>query len=96
MPKVCFKDSKFHPLGVSSEKPLLQQLQANKVPIASSCGGEGTCNKCVIEVLEGQKNLSKVKTIEADLKKKFNLKHTERVACQTYVLGPIKITTSYW
>lgn len=96
MPKVCFKDSKFHPLGVSSEKPLLQQLQANKVPIASSCGGEGTCNKCVIEVLEGQNNLSEVGPTEAQLKKKFHLKHTERVACQTYVLGPIKITTSYW
>lgn len=96
MPKVCFKDSKFPPIEVTSESPLLQQLQAHKLPIASSCGGEGTCNKCVIDVLEGQNNLSRVEALEAGLKKKFHLKHTERVACQTYVLGPIKITTSYW
>ncbi|MCH2534481.1 MAG: (2Fe-2S)-binding protein [Bdellovibrionales bacterium] len=96
MPKVCFKDSKFQPLEVNSEMPLLQQLQAYKLPIASSCGGEGTCNKCVIEVLEGHNNLSEVGTTEAQLKKKFHLKESERVACQAYVLGPIKITTSYW
>lgn len=96
MPKVCFKDSKFSAVDISSKKPLLQQLQELKIPIASSCGGEGTCNKCVVEVLEGEKNLSKETALEKTLKNKFRLSDKHRISCQTYVLGSITITTSYW
>jgi len=79
-----------------SAKALLTILLQHKVPVASSCGGEGVCAKCQIEVVEGKENLSSVTEIEQLAKDRFGWKSQQRMSCQCYVLGDCTVTTPYW
>jgi ferredoxin len=57
----------------------------------TNCGGYGQCGTCVVEVLEGEENLSPRTEVEnRKLKKKPD---TYRLACQTLVNGPVSIKT---
>jgi 2Fe-2S ferredoxin len=71
-------------------------LLQHQVPVASSCGGEGVCAKCQIEVVSGKENLSPVTEIEQLAKNKFGWKSQYRMSCQAYVLGDCTVTTPYW
>lgn len=64
--------------------------------VASSCGGEGVCAKCVVRVNKGQENLSKPQELENDLSEIHGFMKIERVSCQVSVLGDIEIDTDYW
>lgn len=56
-----------------------------------NCGGYGQCGTCIVEVVEGIKNLSPRTEVEnRKLKKK---PETYRLACQTLVHGPVSIKT---
>jgi len=92
-----FKKSGIGEILVSSpEKSLLAELLAHQVPIASSCGGEGVCAKCQIEVVLGIENLSPRTEIEQLANDKFNWKSNQRMSCQCFVLGDCTVTTPYW
>ncbi len=95
MPKIHFLKSR-PSLEVSQGAPLMQALLDHGLPVASSCGGDGVCAKCRIEVIEGQKNLSPEGTKEAILREKHIFTKNERVSCQVTINGDIKINTSYW
>jgi ferredoxin len=57
----------------------------------TNCGGYGQCGTCVVEVVEGEENLSPRTEVEnRKLKKKPD---TYRLACQTLVNGPVSIKT---
>ena len=70
---------------------LLATLNANKVSISQSCGGNATCTTCLVSVVSGIENLSAREGIEAEhaWERGFNL--NERLACQTDVFGDIQI-----
>ncbi len=70
-------------------------LQAGR-PIASSCAGQWTCGKCNVRVVEGEENVSPRVAMEDRLLKKERRPPTDRISCLAKVLGPCKITTSYW
>ena len=56
-----------------------------------NCGGYGQCGTCVVEIVEGQENLSdRTKVEENKLKKKPD---NYRLACQTLVNGPVTVKT---
>lgn len=95
MPKISFVKSR-DPLEVPVGAPLMQSLMDSGLPVASSCGGEGVCCKCVLRILEGRENLSPINTLEADLRDIHDLAKNERVSCQAFVMGDIKIDASYW
>jgi ferredoxin len=56
-----------------------------------NCGGYGQCGTCIVEIVEGEENLSPRTDVEnRKLKKKPS---NYRLACQTLVNGPIIVKT---
>lgn len=41
-------------LSRAGDADLLELLAAHGIPLESECGGEGTCGKCLVELVEGQ------------------------------------------
>ena len=66
------------------------------VPLANSCGGEGECKACRIEVLAGADHLSAVDLRERHALDAARCTPQERLACAARVLGNVTVTTSYW
>ncbi|MDF5707397.1 MAG: 2Fe-2S iron-sulfur cluster-binding protein [Nostoc sp. S4] len=57
----------------------------------TNCGGYGQCGTCIVEIVEGQHNLSPRTDVEnRKLKKK---PENYRLACQTLVNGPVSVVT---
>ncbi|MBD2514081.1 (2Fe-2S)-binding protein [Nostoc sp. FACHB-973] len=57
----------------------------------TNCGGYGQCGTCIVEIVEGQQNLSPRTDVEnRKLKKKPD---NYRLACQTLVNGPVSVVT---
>jgi ferredoxin, 2Fe-2S len=75
---------------------LMQSLLDAGLPVASSCGGDAVCSKCHIKIIDGAANLSQETSDEKELKEVNDVHKSERISCQTQVLGPITIDTSYW
>lgn len=95
MPKV-----KISPGGPTLEAPkksnLLRFLHSQNIPVGSACGGKGLCASCKVQVLNGQKALSRPNDTEIELAERNHLQKDERISCQVRILGDIEITTSYW
>ena len=70
---------------------LYQELKQNEIPIASSCGGEGVCKKCIVFLneTEGLPPLT-----ELEIRAKLN--QGERLACQLHLNCSLTISTTYW
>jgi ferredoxin len=92
----------FGPLGrtyrVREGGTLMRAAVRARVPIASSCGGEGVCGACRVRVVQGGENLSPAGDRErAVLDAQTPLGGPdERLACLAAVHGPVTVTTSYW
>lgn len=57
----------------------------------TNCGGYGQCGTCVVEIVEGEENLSpRTKVEERKLRKRPD---NCRLACQVIVNGPISVRT---
>ncbi|MGD2180793.1 2Fe-2S iron-sulfur cluster-binding protein [Lusitaniella coriacea] len=57
----------------------------------TNCGGYGQCGTCIVEIVEGEENLSERTDFEQrKLRKKPD---SYRLACQTLVNGPISVNT---
>ncbi|WP_315788739.1 2Fe-2S iron-sulfur cluster-binding protein [Fischerella sp. JS2] len=56
-----------------------------------NCGGYGQCGTCIVEIIEGQENLSPPTQIENRFLKKKPANY--RLACQTVVNGPVSVVT---
>jgi 2Fe-2S ferredoxin len=76
--------------------PLMAALLAHKVPVASSCLGEGVCCKCRIQIISGAENLSAETALEKNLKVKNKISDQFRISCQSKILGDITIDADYW
>ena len=66
---------------------ILEHARKLGVEIASECGGEGICGKCIVRIERGQEGL--VEKTEAE--KSFDLGEDERLACQAKVVKPTDI-----
>lgn len=96
MPVVNFVKPNLKSIDVNSESSLMDQLLANQLPVASSCGGQGVCGKCAIRIVKGQENLSPESEYDTFLKAKNNIPSDCRISCQVKVLGNVTIDTNYW
>ncbi len=83
-------------IDVSPEESLFVALRRHRIPIASSCDGDGVCAKCRITVLAGGESMSTPTPVELALIGSDALSRDERLACQTYAAGDGTITTTYW
>jgi ferredoxin, 2Fe-2S len=71
-------------------------LRRHGFPIASSCGGDGVCAKCVITIIKGADNCSSTTLREKELISDNVLGTDERLSCQVYATGDVELSTSYW
>lgn len=96
MAKIHFQKN-FPPIAADNEQSLMKALIASDIPVASSCGGEGICGKCKVQVTMGLENLSTPTEIELKLVAKYKAKTNERFSCQAKPIGDIIILdTPYW
>lgn len=68
-------------VGLSQKKSLLDVLLDAKIPIAHSCGGNGTCGTCLCRI-EAKAGLPKRNEIEAEMAEERLFANEERLACQ--------------
>jgi ferredoxin len=54
-----------------------------------NCGGYGQCATCIVEIVEGEENLSPRSSVEENKLKKKPANY--RLACQTLVNGPVTV-----
>lgn len=66
------------------------------LPVASSCSAEAVCGKCVMRVLKGANNLTKLSPHEERLLHRDKRDESERISCMVRVLGNCTVTTGYW
>lgn len=95
MPQIRFAKPR-PPLDVPAGANLMKALLAAGLPVASSCRGDGVCAKCRVQVIDGATNLNAPNDTEKFLRERHGLTKTERISCQTEVLGDVVIDTSYW
>jgi len=94
MPRITFSDGTF--IDVPRGANLMSAIIRAGKPIGNSCSAIGICAKCFVTVVEGNENLSKPNPIERKLLEREKLSTNTRISCQAKVLGPVKVTTSYW
>ncbi|MCX8009689.1 MAG: 2Fe-2S iron-sulfur cluster binding domain-containing protein [Ignavibacteria bacterium] len=82
-------------LTCAKGETIFEVLRRNEIPFGCSCNGEFICGSCMIEILDGQNNLSTI-TQHLQLIIKHNLTQNQRLACATKILGDITIKTDYW
>lgn len=74
----------------------MEALQDAQIPVASSCGGDGVCAKCRLQIMEGAENLTRETPLEKKLKAQNKFTPDERVSCLTRVQGDISVHADYW
>ena len=74
---------------------LMEVLQSNEVPVASSCLGDGICGKCVVEI-KFKNNSSPITELESQLVKKYDWSNLQRASCQTLVSSDLVARSTYW
>ncbi len=79
------------PIEFSVGDNLLDTLNANKVGISQSCGGNGSCTTCAVLVLEGSDSVGPLTDIEIERALERGFSKNERLACQTELCGNLKI-----
>ena len=83
----------FEPLGrrlrVGRGICILTAAQQAGVGLASICGGQGTCGRCKVRVLEGQ--LSPLSETEGERLNPGEIANGYRLACQAEVLSDLKV-----
>src|SRR5712692_7061825 len=90
MPKVTFRPSNTSH-EVANGVTLLKAAQAAGVDITWCCGGNATCTTCRCRVEEGGASLSPADQVEREILEAVNLAEPWRLACQTKVLGDVRI-----
>lgn len=107
MPEIRFKKTG-KSLSVPRGANLMKSLLEAGVPVASSCYGKGICARCRIDVsIPSDANqlaaggLSRENPLEKQTRERLSettqaLANSERLSCQTKVLGDIVIDTPYW
>ena len=95
MPRV-----RFLPSGREVDSPpgttLLDATIAAGLPIARSCGAEGVCAKCALEILAGAAQLSAETPEELRIKARNHIEPACRLACRAKLGGDVTVTASYW
>ncbi len=81
-------------VDVEKGTSLFTALKTARVPLASSCNGEGICNKCIVRLVAG--SLAEPNALEQKLIEKFELEADQRISCQCTVTTDLTLTTTYW
>ncbi|MFP3946306.1 MAG: ASKHA domain-containing protein [Archaeoglobaceae archaeon] len=83
----------FEPMGkkgkFSSDQSLLNMTRRLKINLMTTCGGNGLCGRCKVQIIEGEATPLTQKELEELTEKEVNEGY--RLACQTYPLSDLII-----
>ena len=68
----------------------------NRIPHMHECGGNGQCTTCRVRILDGIENVSPRLKNEKDIAFQRNWDPSVRLACQTKILGDVKVQRLIW
>jgi ferredoxin len=85
-----------HELRPRHDECLLDAAWRADVPLASSCGGQGVCGDCVVQIVEGAENLLPPDDVEHAWLQRRERPANVRLACRLRVRGPAVVSTGYW
>ena len=66
----------------------------HKTPLAFDCR-KADCGICIFKVLDGAENLSPAESAETDFLTAMRADPDERLACQTRIMGDVRIVVEY-
>jgi ferredoxin len=95
--RVTFQRADGTPLAyydVRDGSTLFRAVLRARLPLARSCRGDAVCAACKVRIIAGE--VAPPTRLEAALTEREPLKPGERYACQTRILGPVTISTTYW
>jgi adenylate cyclase len=78
-------------IAIEEGESILDASLKSGIPHYHSCGGNARCTTCRILVQEGLENLNEINEKEAALRKLIPFSRNARLACQTYVTGPVSL-----
>ena len=88
----------FQPSGrkveVLSGSRVYEAIQAANLPVASSCGADGTCGKCGVRVIQG--SVTAPSPHEERVLEANRVDPALRLSCMTTVETDLVVTTDYW
>jgi ferredoxin len=64
--------------------------------MASACGADGLCAKCVVRVLHGAEHVNAESELETRAKQRNRVADDLRLACRVTPVADVEITTPYW
>lgn len=91
---------RFQPSGralrVAPGATLLDAAREAGLPMASACGADGLCGRCVVRILEGGEALPPESDLETRAKRRNRVSDELRLACRVAPAADVEITTPYW
>ena len=69
----------------STPVTLLATFNANKISINQSCGGNGTCGTCRVEIMQNSDFLMPRSDYEIEVTQELNLLPQQRLSCQAEI-----------
>lgn len=65
-----------------NEETVLEVAIRSRISINHTCGGNGTCGTCLVEICEGLNELNPRTDVEQEMAEERNFASYERLACQ--------------
>ena len=78
------------------DMPILDAAKQNDVDLDHYCGGTCSCGTCVVEILSGAENLSRVEAREQLVLGDEKFKKGNRLSCQARVRGEVRVRIPDW
>ncbi len=73
------------------DQTVLDVAVRNKIALNHTCGGNGTCGTCLVEVVEGLEQLEPRNEIELEMATDRGFSNSERLACQTSLANGLTV-----
>jgi len=91
---------RFEPSGRSARvergTTLLEAARCAGLPVASSCGAEGICGRCGMEILTGDEALDPASPVETEIKRMNRIDPALRLSCRLELSTNLVVTAPYW
>ena len=78
----------------SAGTTLLEAARRAGLPVASSCGADGVCAHCGLEILEGTNSIESKS--ERNIKERNRIDPKLRLACRVTISSDLTVTAPYW
>ena len=84
------------PVPVEHGTTLLEAALLANLDLRSYCGGNCSCGTCRVEIIEGQRSLSRRQGMEELVLGMEAAERGDRLACQAQILGPVHVRVPEW